>query len=189
MTWVDVVIVLLLAVMMLKGFVKGLVREGCELAGIVFAVFYAYRSYHYWGDELIYRFKLPEMVAYPLAFGAIAILLSLLAGLLGLFLGKVLRYTPVSILDHLGGIGLGFAKGFILVCLLLVLLAAVPFEGITIALNQSPLAQQVLGVVPRIYDGLDAVFPPQFPRWYKGGSHAEDEQPRPLTIGPQGPVV
>ena len=41
MTWVDVVIVLLLAVMMLKGFVKGLVREGCELAGIVFAVFYA----------------------------------------------------------------------------------------------------------------------------------------------------
>ncbi|NLJ86611.1 MAG: CvpA family protein [Firmicutes bacterium] len=188
MTWIDILIVIILAIMMLKGFVKGLLREASELAGIIFAVLYAYRSYQYWGDELIYRFKLPDMVAYPLAFGGIALIISVLAGLLGLFLSKVLRYTPISILDHLGGIGLGFAKGFILICIMLVLLSAVPMEAITVIVNRSPLAQQVLGVVPKIYSSLDAVFPPQFPRWHKDDKQA-DPYPQPLKSGPLSPVL
>jgi membrane protein required for colicin V production len=182
MTWIDILIVLILALTMLKGFVKGLVREACELAGIVLAIFYAYRTYHYWGDELIYRFKLPEMVAYPLAFGLIAVTISLLAGFLGLFLGKILQYTPISLLDHLGGIGLGFAKGFIFVCLILVFFSAMPFEGLNVTMNQSPLAQQFLGVVPRFYEGLEMVFPPEFPRWYKEDKQAEKEWQQLLSI-------
>ena len=189
MTWVDAIIVLLLVVMMLKGFVKGLVREGCELAGIVFAIFYAYRNYHYWGDELIYRFKLPELVARSLAFGVIVIVITLLAGLVGVFLSRVLRYTPVGILDHIAGIGLGFAKGFILTCILLVLLAQLPLEGLNAALNRSPLAQQVLGVVPRIYDGLGGLFPPEFPNWHEGDNYPGTQSPLPGIIRPSEPVV
>lgn len=188
MTWIDILIVLILIVMMLKGFVKGLVREACELVGVVCAIFYAYKTYHYWGDELIYRFRWPEVVAYPLAFGCIAIIISLLAGLLGLFLAKVLRYTPISMLDHLAGIGLGFAKGFICVCLLLVFFRAMPFEGIGITMNQSPLAQQFLSIVPRLYDGLDAVFPDEFPRWPQG-TKEDLEGPGPLPGKSQAPVV
>ncbi|NMB12929.1 MAG: CvpA family protein [Firmicutes bacterium] len=189
MTWIDILIILILIVMMLKGFVKGLVREACELAGIIFAIFYAYRTYHYWGDELIYRFRWPDVVAYPLAFGGIAIVISLLAGLLGLLMAKVLRYTPMRMLDHLAGIGLGFVKGFICVCLLLVLFRAMPFEGIGIIISQSPLAQQFLSIVPRLYDGLEAVFPEEFPRWPQEGIQDEPEKPRPLPSKSQTPVV
>lgn len=189
MTWVDAIIVLLLVVMMLKGFVKGLVREGCELAGIVFAIFYAYKNYHYWGDELIYRFRLPELVARSLAFAIIVIVIAVLAGLVGMLLGKVLRYTPVGILDHIAGIGLGFAKGFILTCILLVLLTQLPLEGLNAALNRSPLAQQVLGVVPRIYDGLGGLFPPEFPGWHEGDHHPSAQSPMPEIKRPVGPVV
>ena len=182
MTWIDILIILILALTMLKGFVKGLVREACELAGVIFAIFYAYRTYHYWGDELIYRFKLPEMVAYPLAFGLLAVTISILAGFLGLLLGKILHYTPIRVLDHLGGIGLGFAKGFICVCLLLIFFSTMPFEGINATMNQSHLAQQFLAIVPRFYEGLDMVFPPEFPRWYKEDKQVEKERQQFLPI-------
>ncbi|NLK08724.1 MAG: CvpA family protein [Firmicutes bacterium] len=177
MTWVDGIIVLLLAVMMLKGFVKGLVREASELAGVVFAILYAYKHYHYWGDELIYRFGLPELIARTLAFGAIVIAISLLAGLIGALLSKVMRFTPVGILDHVAGVGLGFAKGFILSCLLLVLLAQLPLDGVNKALHRSPLAQQVLGVVPRLYDGLEGYLPPGFPKWHVDDGDLHFESP------------
>ncbi|NMB45002.1 MAG: CvpA family protein [Firmicutes bacterium] len=189
MTWIDILIVLILVIMMLKGFVKGLVREACELAGVILAVLYAYKTYHYWGDELIYRFGLPEVVAYPVAFGCIAIVISVLAGLLGLVLAKILRYTPISMFDHIGGIGLGFAKGFICVCLLLVLFSAMPFEGIGMTMNQSPLAQQFLAIVPRLYDGLDAILPSEFPRWHRDAVQTEQEWPRVLPIKSDTPIV
>lgn len=181
MTWIDILIILTLAMMMLKGFVKGLVREACELVGIVFAIVYAYRAYHYWGDELIYRFGLPELIAYPLAFGCIVLVISLVAGLCGLLLGKALHYTPMSMLDHLGGIGLGLAKGFVLICLVLVMLSSMPFEGIDMTLNQSPLAQQFLGIAPRLYSGIDAVLPPEFHRWHQNDMPIE-EGPQVLQI-------
>ncbi|MGI6566937.1 MAG: CvpA family protein [Firmicutes bacterium] len=181
MTWIDIGIILILIVMMLKGFIKGLVREACELAGIVFGILYAYRSYYYWGDELIYRFTIPEVIAYPLAFGGIVVIISMLAGFIGILLHKVLRYTPISLLNHLGGIGLGFAKGFIVVCLVLVLLSAVPFEGLMATMNKSPLAQQFLAVVPRLYGELEGVLPPEFPRWHREDLPADQEVPPPST--------
>ncbi len=179
MTWIDIGIILILIVMMLKGFVKGLVREACELAGIVLGILYAYRSYHYWGDELIYRFGIPEVIAYPLALGGIIVVISMVAGFFGILLHKVLRYTPISVLNHLGGIGLGFAKGFIVVCILLVLLSAIPFGGLGETLNRSSLAQQFLAVVPRLYSELDDLLPDEFPRWHREGQPVEQEVPPP----------
>ncbi|HHV94560.1 MAG TPA: CvpA family protein [Firmicutes bacterium] len=179
MTWIDIGIILILIVMMLKGFIKGLVREACELAGIVFGILYAYRSYQYWGDELVYRFSLPEVIAYPAAFGCIVVIISMLAGFVGLLLHKVLRYTPISVLNHLGGIGLGFAKGFIIICLLLVLLSAVPLEGLGVTLDKSPLAQQFLAIVPRLYTQLDQMLPEEFPRWHQKGRPVEQGEPSP----------
>ena len=179
MTWIDIGIILILIVMMLKGFVKGLVREACELAGIIFGLLYAYRSYQYWGDELIYRFTIPEVIAYPLAFGGIVVIISLLAGFVGILLHRVLRYTPISALNHVGGIGFGFAKGFIVVCLVLVLLSAIPLEGIGLTINRSPLAQQFLAVVPRLYSELEDMLPQEFPRWHREDKPAEQEVPQP----------
>lgn len=187
MTWVDMVIIVILAATMIKGFVKGLVREVCELFGIVLAIFVAYTNYQHWGDELVFRFGLPEAVAYPVAFAVIALGISVAAGLLGMFLGKLLKFTPVGVVDHLAGIGVGFAKGFIFVCILTVLLTAVPLDTVSVAVSRSPLAQQVLGIVPRLYSELEEVFPPGFPRWHRPAPLLEPSTTsRPAGFVPEG---
>jgi membrane protein required for colicin V production len=119
MTWFDYAVLAVLAVSVLIGIWRGLVREAFALGGWVVGVIAGLTFASEAGALL------PETFATPFARGAIAGVVICLAvlivfGLAGLLLARVLRLAGLGLADRtLGGV-FGFARGA-LICLLVVL--------------------------------------------------------------------
>jgi len=61
------------------------------------------------------------------------------------------KYSPVSILDSLGGALLGFAKGALLAMILLFVIYALPFEGARQTIDSSSIARELMNLSPVMF--------------------------------------
>ena len=129
MNWIDLLGLLVLSIFFLMGLVKGLIREVLILVGMVVSFFI---SLHLMGFAASW---VEKWVAIPAA-------LSLLVGFVGVFLGlvvlfhiigyvlhKIIRASPLSVFDRLGGGLLGLLKAGLIIFAILLLLSIVPFQG------------------------------------------------------------
>ena len=129
MNWIDLLGLLVLSIFFLMGLVKGLIREVLVLVGIVVSFFI---SLHLMGFAASW---VEKWVAIPAA-------LSLVVGFIGVFLGlvvlfhiiayvlhKIIRASPLSVFDRLGGGLLGLLKAGLIMFAVLLLLSIVPFQG------------------------------------------------------------
>jgi len=165
MNWLDLVIIIIIGFTAIRSLFRGLIREIAEVAGMIAAIFLAYEYYEKLGNHLFVSFNVSPAIANIVAFAAILIGTAVAAGLLGWLLSKALKFTPINLADRLGGMGFGFIKGFLLVCILVGVLSALPFSFTYTTLEQSYLARKVAAVLPQIYTELESLFPENFPRW------------------------
>jgi len=77
--------------------------------------------------------------------------------------GRLVKYSPVSILDSLGGALFGFAKGAFLVMIVLLMVYALPFEGARLAIDSSSIARELMNLSPIVFRSLEDVFPGGIP--------------------------
>lgn len=167
MNWLDIVITLIVVLTAVRSFSRGLIREVVEVAGMIAAIFLAYEYYEVGGSYLQQSFGLSPTVANILAFAGILIGTAVVAGLIEWVLSRVLIFAPIRLADRLGGMGFGCIKGFLLVCLLVGLLSALPFSFTYTSLEQSYLARRVAVILPQLYSELETLFPENFPHWHK----------------------
>lgn len=121
MTLVDIIIWGFLLVFVIKGFLKGLVREVCSLLGLVTGAWAAFRYYPFPAAALRPYIHLPPNVAAILSFVLIFLTIGLLFFLLGHLLTALFKIILLGGINRIGGVVFGFLQGSLLLCILLYL--------------------------------------------------------------------
>lgn len=166
--WLDILILAVLGLAAFKGFRRGLVREVIDLAGAVLAIYLGFRFVGPVATWLAERGIASGTLALVAGFIVIVFGTSLLGGLISSAWGAVVRFTPVSWVDSLGGAGFALAKAGVLALVVLLLLTLIPFPALSASLAESSVAQFLLGLAPGIYAQVDRVLPADVPRLYIG---------------------
>ena len=119
MNLVDILIWLVLAGFVYKGFSRGLIRQLCSLAGFLLGGWAAIRYHLYLADASRHLIQLPHYLATILSFLFIFLLTGLLFYLLGHILTMMFRLMLLGGLNRIGGVLLGFLEGAFIICMLL----------------------------------------------------------------------
>jgi len=152
MNWVDIVVALVLLFFVIAGARKGFIREITGLMGIMAAFLVGITGAPIWSDILIDRLKFPPSLATLVAFILIFILVFILIRALGNLLFKMVRATPLDVLDRLGGSFIGVLKGALIISLILIFLGLFTLPGTVYQeLNDSWSATPLRTVAPSLY--------------------------------------
>lgn len=119
MNLVDILIWVVLLVFAVKGFMKGLVREVCSLAGIVAGGWAAFVYCHSLAEVLRRHSSVPSALTTPLSFGLIFLALGLLFFFLGHLLTVLFRIVLLGGVNRMGGVLFGLIQGVLVICILL----------------------------------------------------------------------
>lgn len=162
--WIDIVILIILALGLLKGFKRGLVRELFSLVGAILAVIIAYRSYQDLSFYLMDVYPLAEWQAQMIAFVVLILGISLLAAFFGYLWSRAIRLTPFALVDHVAGAAFGAAKVGIVILAVLVIITAAGLSTIDMILEESSVVQQMRVLLPFVYEYLEANWPANWSR-------------------------
>lgn len=153
LTWLDVVLVALIAAGALRGFVRGLIREGMAFGGLAAGLILAAQWYRDVAAALrpfIGGGRFIEGLAY------LVVVLAVLgvATLLTVVTMRAMRFLLVSWLDGLGGLLFGAAQGAVVAAVVLLLMVKYPAAGLDKAVKESGVAAALLGAVPSVLGSL-----------------------------------
>jgi membrane protein required for colicin V production len=142
MNLVDIAIVLLVVLSAVHGFRSGLIQSFFSLLGLIAGIAVASWNYKRFAFELA-----PTVHSLPLAeaigFCLIALVVMLVAGVLGMLVKGLVHGVGLGWLDRLAGLVFGLLRGAVLVTLCIVTLAA--FYPDTRWLGDAQLARYFLG--------------------------------------------
>ena len=124
MTWADWIILALLAATTVGGIAQGFFRTACSLIGLIFGLTLASWNYARVGSIFMQMVKV-EALANAIGFIVIAVVVMMIANVVGGLLTKTFRWLGLGCLDSLVGALLGFAQGAVLV--MICILATVAF--------------------------------------------------------------
>lgn len=155
-TAADAIILTALAVFAFEGYRRGLIREVTDLAGLGVGVIVGLAGYLQLGAWLSVSYKLPGSMTDVVSFFALFIIsTSIFAFVIGLVLRPLIDGIaggPLGIVNFLGGISFGVAKGLIFVAVFLRALTVLPLPPIQVAISDSTVARA-------INDGFGVVVP------------------------------
>lgn len=161
MSWLDIVIVVVVAVATFGGLLIGLISAGLCLAGIIVGIMLAGRYYLPFSQYL--GFIGEENVAQIVAFAIILVGVLLIAVALALVLRWAFSLIKLGWIDRLGGAAFGLATGSLLCGTMLAMW--VKFVGAGASITSSVLASimlehfpVVLGLLPAEFDAVRSFF-------------------------------
>ena len=144
LTLVDWIIVVVLAAAVLAGIARGFFRSAFSLAGLIVGL--ALAAWNYWRVAVILKPMIHSVeVANAVAFLVIALLVMVVAAILGSILAKLFEKVGLGCLDRLGGAVFGFVEGivFVTICLLV----TVAFFPETVWLTEARLPRYFFGAL------------------------------------------
>lgn len=157
MILVDIVVWAVLIAFMVKGFLKGLVREVCSLLGLLAGGWAAFHYYPWLAEAMKPVIRLPHALALALAFVLIFFSLGILSYLVGHFVTGLLKLMLLGWLNRTGGVMLGFLEGGFILALLLYLCSISAFPPkLKTAIVNSRSAQPFIATGKEIVAGWDA---------------------------------
>ncbi|RDU59054.1 CvpA family protein [Helicobacter marmotae] len=120
LSYIDIGILALLVLLAIKGIWQGIIRGLSSLLGIALGIFFASRYYMNvgeWFAHNIYNLNSAEINAL-VGFLILIILIWSAFLLVGECLFRMLKFTPLGVLDGALGLVFGFAKAFLLISLI-----------------------------------------------------------------------
>lgn len=157
MNWLDIVILVIVAISTFAGLKSGLIKMALSFAGLIVGIMLAGRFYVFLARML--TFIPNESIAQVVAFAAILIVVMLIASVLAAVLKWFTSLITLGWVNHLGGAAFGFILGAILCAALLTLW--VKFPGSAGAIRESSLANMLLDRFPAVLallpDEFDAI--------------------------------
>lgn len=176
MDWLSLLIVVFVGLTGVVGLRQGLIRQVLGLAGLIAAVVLAFQHYDRAGAVFQNYLVISRGMANILGFVAICVGVAVAVWIVELVWSRLVRYTPVSALDAIGGALFGLLKGSVIVAVVLLVLHALPSEGVRRVLAGSTLAREFLNASPRIYDRIEDVLPAGVPRFIDRGKDANNNR-------------
>jgi membrane protein required for colicin V production len=143
MNWLDVVLALILAASVVTSFRKGLSREVIGLVAVVLALLLAIWFYGTAG-ALFAPYLSSPAAAHFAGFLAVFCGVLLAGALVSAVVGRFLRITGLSIIDHILGAGFGLARGVLIAVALITGLMAFSTTGPPPSVVQSRTAPYVV---------------------------------------------
>jgi membrane protein required for colicin V production len=144
MTLVDWIIVVALAAAVLGGIARGFFRSAFSLAGLVLGLTLA--AWNYWRLAALLKPLVRSLeVADAIGFLVIALLVMVVAAVIGSLLAKVFEKVGLGCLDRLAGGIFGFVEGLVLV--LVCILVTVAFFPQTVWLTDAKLPRYFFGAL------------------------------------------
>lgn len=153
MNWLDIAIIVVIAIAALNGLRAGIIKAALSLAGLIIGVILAGRYYAPLSEQLPF---IPQAGAKIVAFAIILVGVMIIAGLLARFLKWAVSVVMLGWVNHLGGAIFGLVLGAILCGALLAIW--VKFFGIAEAIVESNLATLLLDYFPVVL----ALLPEEF---------------------------
>ena len=157
MNFVDILIWSILLLFVIKGFLKGFVKEACSLLGLLVGGWAAFKYDHFLGEALRPLIHLPQGVAIFLSFIFIFLLIGLLFYLFGYLLTVVFKILLLGWLNRIGGLFFGLLEGALLLCMLLYFATSRPApEKVKNWLSGSHAARPFITAGKEIVSGWEA---------------------------------
>jgi membrane protein required for colicin V production len=160
MNWVDVVIIIYLALSIISGFAQGLIRSLLSIIGLIVGILLASHFYKQLGDIL--TFISNRNVADIVAFIVILLAVMGIAALIGLVLRSIIKAIMLGWIDKLGGSVLGLILGALSVSAILAIVVKYTNTSLitdsklaAFFLDKFPL---VLGLLPGEFDTIRNFF-------------------------------
>lgn len=119
MNLIDVLVWAILMAFIIKGFLKGLVREVCSLLGLVMGIWAACKYYPPLSAAIRPFIHLPQNVSSTISFALIFLSIGLLFFFLGHLLTIVFKIALLGGVNRVGGVVFGFLQGALVLSVLL----------------------------------------------------------------------
>ena len=161
MSWLDIVIIVVIAIATFIGLKIGIIKALLSLAGLIVGVILAGRYYVPFSEQLAF---IPQAsVAKVVAFAIILVGIMVVAGVLAWLLKRIASLMMLGWVNHVGGAVFGFVLGAIFFSALLAIWAKfLGAEGIiadsglaTVLLDRFPM---VLALLPEEFDAVRSFF-------------------------------
>ncbi|MDQ7798903.1 MAG: CvpA family protein [Candidatus Edwardsbacteria bacterium] len=161
MNWIDIIILILLALAVGIGFKKGLVQEIVGIIALVIAFFLALKM-HLIAAAMLTRMisGLPKHIAPMVGFVAVFLIVFLAITIVGWILSKIIKATPLDLADKIGGMVIGLVKGALIISVILLLLALAPLpREFNSKLDRSGMIRSIRKVAPLVYEKSKGLWP------------------------------
>ena len=143
---IDFILGLFLAALVVRGWLRGLVREVLDLVGLVAGIWIAFSLSQPLGDFLTESFGVTPEVARIGAGIALFILFGATLGVVSHYLSKLMRLPGLNIANRLGGAAVAVGWGVVLVMVLVSVGRAAPLpEKWVVAIDESTVIAAIAG--------------------------------------------
>jgi membrane protein required for colicin V production len=160
MNLVDIAILLILTAFLVKGLVRGLLKELCSLIGLLGGAVLAYCFHVSLADLLAQSLRVPSAVAVVAAFLAIFLTTILFFAVLGHLLSRFVKLIFLGGLNRLAGGIFGLAEGVVLLAVILFALSLRPLpEVLRPAFNGSELSPPFVNLGEATFHGSCRILP------------------------------
>jgi membrane protein required for colicin V production len=160
MNVVDIAILVILAAFLVKGLVRGLLKEFCSLIGLLGGAVLAFSFHASLADLLVQSLRVPSAVAVVAAFLALFLTTMLLFAVLGHLLSRFVNLLFLGGLNRLAGGFFGLAEGVVLLAVLLYALSLRPLPGsLQTVFKGSELAPPFIHLGAAAYHGSCRMLP------------------------------
>jgi uncharacterized membrane protein required for colicin V production len=161
MNWLDVIIILGLAIGGIKGFISGLAKQALQIGGIVLAIIAAYRFTPLLSEWLSTNYGWKEEIVHPIFFAGITVAISALSFLFVPVFSRIMSKNPITDkLNRGGGFLFGVVWAALIWTVLLIVLYQLPWQEMHEGIDDSVIACWLLEAVPGIHQASSRILTP-----------------------------
>ncbi|WP_211231335.1 CvpA family protein [Halonatronum saccharophilum] len=150
----DIIIVVVIAIFMIKGYRRGLIRQLTAIIAIIISIYIANEQYLTLSKTLIEKFEISKDLGDVIAFVLIIFTVAIIINYLGYILSKMASFMLLSSIDRFSGFIFGFIKGLLIVYIVVLVLSRLPIHFIEEIIEQSYLASKLLILNPFVEERL-----------------------------------
>ena len=158
MNGIDIAILVILFGFLLKGLLRGLLKEVCSLAGLFVGAFLAFRYHGPLADALLKQVDLPAQIAVAITFAVLFLATMIFFLVLGFLLSKFVKLMFLGGFNRLIGGLFGLSQGVLLLAVVLFAVSLKPMPwGMDKVFEQAYLAPPFVELGNSVLEGSQRV--------------------------------
>ena len=158
MNGIDIAILVILCGFLLKGLLRGLLKEVCSLAGLFVGAFLAFRYHGPLAEALLKQVDLPAEIAVAITFTVLFLATMIFFMVLGFLLSRIIKLLFLGGFNRLIGGLFGLSQGVLLLAVLLFALSLRPLPwGMDKVMKKAYLAPPFVDLGDAVLQGSQRV--------------------------------
>jgi membrane protein required for colicin V production len=160
MNYIDILIILAIAIGMISGFINGFVKEVASLAALILGIWGAIRFSSFTAAKLYDYFDMSGRYVGIISFVVTFLIIVVIIHFIGLLVDRIVNAVALGFVNRLVGIAFGLFKSVLLMSVLFVVLNAIdahrpflPREKIERSMLYNPISDIAPALFPIIGEG------------------------------------